>query len=265
MGPGKGILAALLATFLPVMYNRLFLAMWPTTWGHLLDLLTITSAALLAQSPENLRRLVVFGGLNLAAFLVYVSSLFNLTAFAAFYSALQRRLAPLLVCGAMAVIAIAVLYSSFTATFFTEIVPNIVSSGLPAREASALSGLGAAFRRPLIFYDVGYLALATAGMILVYRQGEPNVFRPMLAYFLTFVFLLSLRGLSGGLFKDLKEILFVGPLIAICTSASILEIAKRNRAGKIAATLIVSGLLIVWAAKYRADLEIFCSLAGLSR
>ncbi len=110
-----------------------------------------------------------------------------------------------------------------------------------------------------------YAALAAAGMILVYRRGEPAVFRPMLAYSLTFALLLSLRGLSGGLFKDLKEILFVGPLIAIAASASILEIAKRSRTGQIAAVLIMSGLMIFWAAAYRADLQTFCSLAGLSR
>ncbi len=144
-------------------------------------------------------------------------------------------------------------------------MPNLASSGLPAQQVGAAAGLAGALRRPFIFYDVGYLALAIAGMVLVYRRGESNVFRPMLAYFLTFVFLLSLRGLTGDLFKDLKEILFVGPLIAISASASILEIAKRNRAGKVAAVLIVLGLLIFWGARYRNDLQTFCSLAGLSR
>ena len=50
-----------------------------------------------------------------------------------------------------------------------------------------------------------------------------------------------------------------GALLAISASASILEIAERNRAGKIAA------VMIVWAATYRADLQTYCSLAGLSR
>ena len=263
LGSGNGILASLLAAFLPVMYNRLFLAMWPTTWGHLLDLLTITSAALLAQSPSSSRRLITFGGLSLASFLTYVSSLINLSSFAFFYAALQKRLAPLLVCVVTATIAVAVLYSSFTWTFLTEIVPNLGNSPQPASGIAGASGFWAAWRRPFIFYDVGYLALGAAGMVLVYRRREPNVFRPMLAYLLTFVFLLSLRGLSGGLFKDLKEILFVGPLIAIGASASILEIAKRGRAGRIAAVLIVFGLLVVWAARYRADLQTFCSFAGL--
>ena len=265
LGSGNGILAALLAAFLPVMYNRLFLAMWPTTWGHLLDVLTITSAALLARSPSSLRGLLVFGGLSLASFLTYVSSLFTLAPFTSLFAALQRRLGPLLVGAVAAIIAIPVLYSSFTWTFLTEIVPTLGNSGLPTLEGGASAGFAAVLRRPLIFYDVGYLALAVAGMILVYRRREPSVFRPMLAYFLTFVFLLGLRGLSGGLFKDLKEILFVGPLIAISASASILELVKRNRAGKIVAVMIVAGLIIVWAVRYRADLQTFCSLAGLSR
>ena len=49
----------------------------------------------------------------------------------------------------------------------------------------------------------------------------------------------------------------MGPLIAISASASILELAKRNRAGKIAAVMIVAGLIIVWAVRYRADLQTF--------
>jgi hypothetical protein len=60
----------------------------------------------------------------------------------------------------------------------------------------------------------------------------------------------ALRAASGGLLKDLKEVLFVGPLIAICTAVAVCEIAARGRPGRRAAVMITVGLLAFGTERY---------------
>jgi hypothetical protein len=63
------------------------------------------------------------------------------------------------------------------------------------------------------------------------------------AYALAFAGLVALRVLPGGLFKDMKEVEFVAPLVAILAGASLEELFRRGRSGRVAAVLIGLGLL----------------------
>jgi hypothetical protein len=262
---GAGALAALLTVFLPPMTSRLFLAMYPTVVGHLLDITAIAAAARLAARPESLRRLAVFGGVTLASFLTYISSLFNLSSFVGWFSLFHRQLAwrVLAVGVGAALVTIALLYSSFTATFVREILPALMKSQGPRGEGSILSGLAAASGRLVLFYGYGFLALTFAGLTLARRQSAPHAWRLLLAYAVSFVFLVALRAVSGGLFKDLKEILYVGPLIAVASGAALATLARRGRSGPVAVLLIVIGLVVFWSGKFAEYFSAYASLAGL--
>ena len=267
LGRAPAVAASLLAVFLPPMYSRLFLAMWPTIVGHLLDVFAICAAAGLAAHPSNLRRLAGFGAVTFASFLTYISSLFNLTSFISFFALLQQKLTwRVLAIGAGAgLVTVLLLYYSFTATLLNEILPNLSSLSSDDAKTSPLVGTLMAFDRLRHFYGLGVLALAGAGIVLARRSCLPGGFRTLLAYGLSFLFLVALRGLSGGLFKDLKEILYVGPWIAVTAGASVASLANRGRSERIAAALIVCGLVIYWSGKYGEYFAAYASLAGLDK
>ena len=264
-GGRAGVAAALLAAFLPPMYSRLFLAMWPTVAGHFLDSLAITGAVFWAARPESLKRLLGFAGLALFSAFVYISSLFNLTAFVTSFSLVERRLAlrSLVVWAGVVVVTIVTLYLSFSFTFVREILPSLMSSPMASEGCSLLDGIRTVAQRILIFYGYGYPALALAGLVLAHRQTEKLAFRMLSAYGMAFLLLSALRILSGGLFKDLKEILFVGPLVAVTAGISLEALAGRGRWGMWAAGLITFGLIAFWWVIFRGYLVSYASLAGL--
>jgi len=268
LGPGPGVLGALLAAFLPAMYSRLLLAMWPSVAGHLLDSLTVITVLMLAKEPDRLFRLAMFVASTLGSLLTYVGSLFNLGAFIGCASLASLRLAPRLAAGSAFPVGITLgwLYGGFTATFLREIVPALWAArnanGTGA-EAAMGEGLASAFARIPIFYGYGYPALAIAGILVMRRRVPGSVFRIVAAYGLAFLMLVVLRGSSGGLFKDLKEILFVGPLVAFASGASLQALASRGGYGKLGAGLVTLGLILFGLQKYRSYLAAYASLAGL--
>jgi hypothetical protein len=257
LGPGVGVAAAAVAVFLPPLYSRLLYAMWPTIAGHLLDILAIGAALVLARRPGKTGPLAAFAVLTLAAFLTYISSLFNLALFIVILVLLDRRRAPVLlgVLAAAAGATVLWLYGSFTRAFFLEIVPALAGGGGVARPASASGpapgGLLAAAARLPLFYGWGFPALAVAGLVLVRRQSDDAARRVLAAYGLAFVALVLMRGLGGGLFRDLKEITFVGPLVAVAAGASLDALARRGRRGRTAVLLLAVGLLAFAAERYR--------------
>jgi hypothetical protein len=257
LGPGAGVAAAAVAAFLPPLYSRLLYAMWPTIAGHLLDVLAIGAALTLARRPDKKASLAAFGLLTLAAFLTYISSLFNLALFIAFLALLDRRRAAVLL-GVLAVAAGATvlwLYGPFTRAFVFEIVPSLAHGGgvatpTPA-SGTAPGGLLAAMSRVPLFYGWGFPALAVAGLVLVRRQGDGPARNVATAYGLAFVALVLMRGLGGGLFRDLKEITFAGPLVAVTAGASLETLASGGRRGRLAVVLLAVGLVGFWAERYR--------------
>jgi hypothetical protein len=255
-GAGAGVAAALVAAVLPPLYSRLLFAMWPTIVGHLLDLLAIGAALALLRRPRDRGPWIAFALLTLAALLTYISSLFNLALFIVALAALERRRAPALlaVLAAAAGITVVALYSSFSRAFFLEILPALAwggGTGPPAAAGGNPGGLLAALARVPLFYGWGFPALAVAGLLLARRAADPPAWRVLYAYGLAFVALVLLRALGAGLFRDLKEITFVAPLVAIAAGASLETLARRGRSGLAAALLITAGLLAFSAERYR--------------
>lgn len=256
-GPGAGVAAALLAALLPPLYSRLLFAMWPTVAGHLLDTLAIGAALFAARRPGERRAAAAFALLTLAAFLTYISSLFNLALFIIFLALLDRRRAPLLL-GTLAAAAAATvlwLYGPFTRAFLFEIVPALAGGGgvgTPGADGGAApAGLLAAASRVPLFYGWGFAALAVAGLLLARRVADRAARHVLVAYGLAFVSLVLMRGLGGGLFRDLKEITFVAPLVAVAAGASLESLGRGGRAGRAAVLLVVAGLLAFTAERYR--------------
>jgi hypothetical protein len=255
-GPAAGVAAALVAAFLPPLYSRLLFAMWPTIAGHLLDTLAIGAALWAARRPGERGPVIAFSLLTLAAFLTYIGSLFDLTLFIVFLALIERRRALLLLATAAAAAAATVswLYGSFTREFLFEIVPALARGGGVATPAAvggaATQGLLAVLSRVPLFYGWGFPALAVAGLLLARRVADRAARHVLFAYGLTFVSLVLLRGLGGGLFRDLKEITFVAPLVALTAGAS-LEALARRETGRVAVLLLAAGLLAFTAERYR--------------
>jgi hypothetical protein len=210
-------------------------------------------------------RWLAFLGMSLSSALVYISSLFNLSAFVASFSLMERRLAvrALATWVLAALLTIVVLYSSFTLLFFREIAPSLLSTPAASASGSFLEGLATITSRIILFYGYGFPALTIAGLALAYRGKDKAPFRMLAAYGVAFLLLTGLRALPGGLFKDLKEILFVAPLVAIGSGIALEELGTRGRWGRWSKILILGGLVAFWWGSYRGYWTAYASLAGL--
>ncbi|HEY7412273.1 MAG TPA: hypothetical protein VII13_16110, partial [Vicinamibacteria bacterium] len=207
----RGVLAAALAAVLPILHSRILLAMWSTVAGHLLDGAVILSALHLTAAPAAWLR---HAGLVLLAFLTYISSLFNLGLFTTLQGLLQRKRALRLfgILAAAGAFTVAWLYAPFVVLFVTEILPGLGQGGVGGGDMPE-TGLLPALRRWVIFYGPAIPILAAGGFALLWRRTVPER-RPILgAYALAVLVLVALRGFTGGLFKDLKEIEFAAPLV----------------------------------------------------
>jgi hypothetical protein len=248
LGPAGALASAAVSAALPPIFSRLLYAMWPTLVGHLLDLLAIVAALFWLRRPESGRRLLLLAAAVQAAFLTYIASLFNLGAFLAALALLERRRAkPLLaILLGTALATVLLLYADFTRAFVTEIVPALLTSAgrtAPSAAAGTPGGLLEALARVPLFYGWGYPALAAAGLLLLRRTADTAGRSVVAAYGLAFLTLVLLRGLLPGLFRDLKEITFIAPLVAIGVGGSLLALARRGRAGAWAVVLLAVGLL----------------------
>jgi hypothetical protein len=102
-----------------------------------------------------------------------------------------------------------------------------------------------------------------AGIALIARRAPPAGRHAVLAYAAAFALLAALRAFGAGLFKDLKEIEFAGPLVAVATGAVLEEIAGRGRAGRWAAAMVAAGLIAFGLGRSFEYLAAHTALVGL--
>jgi len=266
LGARVALWAAILTPFLPPMTSRLLFAQWPTLAGHLLDVVAIFFAAHVLREPRARRPFLLYGLSGFASCLTYVSSLINLSLVTVFLALFGRRRIPALwllsMWTAIGLATVLLLYFPFVTSLFTEILPALAEGGgesasSPGVGVGALSALG----RIHLFYGVGFPAFAVAGFLLARRR--PEAFRTLVVYGATFLALVALRAASGT-FKDLKELVFVGPFVAITAGSSLSTLAARGRAGKIAAVAITVGLTGFGLGKIAEYAALHTTLAGLS-
>lgn len=252
-GSGAGAGAALVAVLLPPLYSRLLYAMWPTLAGHVLDVLAIGAALQAVAFPAELRRLLGAGALTLGALLLYVSSLFNLGSFCTALALLARGVGLRLLglYALAAALTVAWLYGPFLRAFFGQILPAVLGGARMEQHAGvAPGGLLEALGRIPMFYGWAAPALALGGLHLLLRRAERPARITLAAYALAFVLLIGLRAFGAGLFRDLKEITFVSPLVAVLAGAVLDELWSRGRAQRIVAVLLSAGLLAFCAERY---------------
>jgi hypothetical protein len=263
VGAEAAVWAALLTVFLPPVVSRLLYAQWPTMAGHFFDLLAIYFAARMAQAASPAKSMLLYGASGLASGLLYLSSLVNLSLFSAFLAWFERRRMPalLLFWGLVATTAVLLVYLPFTVIFFTEILPAL-ASGEGGGSENRPAGFAMVIYRVGLFFGVGFPAIAIAGFLLVWRSGERWASRVLAAYGLSFLGLLVLRAVSG-MFKDLKEFVYVGPLVAVTAGVALESLWRRGRWGRLAALFVAAGLIGFGVSKYAEYFRQHTGLAGL--
>ncbi len=294
LGPGRGVVAALVAALLPVFTSRLVLALWSTLGGHMFDSLALLAAVAWALRPAAPRRYAATAAAVLASYLTYVASLFNMALFTGWLGLLVTRLrGRAWAAGAgAAVLTVGVLYPHFTVQFATEILPAYLRVGAqlgggakgslapsaaqvdtPASEAEGADGDGVpASRRALLtqalarvplFYGWLLVPLALVQLLRWRSRVDALAYRVLLAYGASFLVLVALRGLAGGLFKDMKEIEFVAPWVALLAGTA-LEDLWRAGGWRRAASLLLTGAIALWATTFSCALfRTWTRLAGL--
>ncbi|MGH9320973.1 MAG: ArnT family glycosyltransferase [Vicinamibacteria bacterium] len=259
--PPAGVMASLLWMLLPPVLSRLLLALHATLVGSFLDTLVIASVLLLLFEPRSRWRLGGVAAATLASLLVYTSSLFSVSAFFLFVSLLERKFAPKLlpILAASGTIAVVWLYGPFLIAFFTEILPALSRGQVALSSAGEAQPVRLALSRIPMFYGVLYPVLAVAGIVLAKRRADPRAFHVLAAWGLAFVLMVSLRAFGGGLFKDIKEIEFAAPLVAILTGGSLAALADFRPRGRILAFALTAALLAFGVYRYRDYLERYAS------
>lgn len=247
--PSAATAAAWFTLAFPILTSRMLYAMWSTLAGHALDLLVVVVAVRALEKPKDPRASSLLFAATLATFLTYVSSLFNTSAFlvilALLAAAVRWRVITMWLVAALGVVF--GLYGDFTLAFVREILPAIASgSGSAAASASASPAGGSdsllgAFSRIPLFSGYGFPLFALAGLALVARRRDPAA-TVVRAYALAFLSLVLLRGLSFGLFKDLKEVEYAGPAFAILAAVALDGIERRAARWLIATGLTLSGI-----------------------
>jgi hypothetical protein len=241
--------AALLAAFLPPLTSRLLLAMTITLWGHLLDVLLVAATLAYLGRPTPRRLALVFAA-ALASQLLYVSSLFTVSAFLLMTALVERKHAVrlLLALAASGAITVLWLYHPFLRAFLGEILPGVLAGArMQGGGGGATTGGPAlALWRIPLFYGWALPLLAIAGLAIVRLRGEPAASAVLTAHALAFAFLVALRAFGGGLFRDLKEVEFAAPLVALTTAVALEALARRRA---VAALLVGIGLALFGTGK----------------
>jgi hypothetical protein len=244
-GARSGLWSAFLAIFSPVLFSRLLYAMWPTLVGHALDVIAVGTAFIYVRSPSRLR-LVVLAGSTFLASIAYTGSPINLGVFLVFLALLDRRkLMPLLLVAAGSLaLTIALLYAPFFVVFVSEILPQTARGTIAAASSSGgpLVGLYDAAARIPLFWGWALPAMALGGLWLARSRVDAAAWNVLRAYFLTFLVLLSLRGLLLGLFRDLKEMTFIAPLMALLAGLFLSDLSRRGRRECIVVALVAVGI-----------------------
>jgi hypothetical protein len=240
--PAVPAVAPLLAALLPPLTMRLLQAMTITLVAHLFDVLLVAAAVAYLRCP-GARRLGLLFGAALFSQLLYVSSLFTVGAFLLLLACLERRHA-LRLLGVLAVtgsVTVLWLYHPFLVAFWREILPALAAGAVPPAPAGS-RGLSAALARIPIFYGWAFPLLALAGLVRARAVADRAAASALTAWTLGFALLVALRAFGGGLFRDLKEIEFAAPLVAIGTASSLEGLAAAGR--RRAALLVGAGLAL---------------------
>jgi hypothetical protein len=100
----------------------------------------------------------------------------------------------------------------------------------------------------LLFYGLGWPLLAVAGFVAARREARARTWRLLVAWAAAFALLLALRAFGFGLFKDLKELTFVAPLVALTAGLTLARLVHTRLA-----LMILLLLMGAWTAQSYAS------------
>jgi hypothetical protein len=245
--PVAGLVAQVLVVLMPVTASDLSLARYPTLLGRACDLALLLY---LAWRLPQLRTCPALGLLLLAQ-ASYTGSLFNVGALVAalvlldaLHGERRRALRLLGLLAASAAVVVAVLYGRFLVSFWRDILPHLraMPPDAPLAQDPA-SWLALAAERLSVFYDFVFPATAAAGLLAL-RAAPPHAVRALGAALAAGLALLGLRFFSPSVFRDVKEVQFLAPAVAVASTATLGWLWDRGRWGRVAAT----GLLLAASA-----------------
>ena len=261
-GTRIAIWSSILAVFLPPMASRLLFAQWPTLAGHLLDWTAFSFAAMSIYRPKDSSPLLLYGVFSLASCLIYISSLFHFILFSCSFAFFNRKQAQKLAIMTVVVSSTTVLllYLPFLSSVIFNIIPQLLERTNDLTRLGASTDIQSVLERIPLFFGYGFPALSIAGFICARKSNES--FRFLSIVGLTFIGLLSLRA-SSVTFKDLKELVFIGPFIVMTVSLSLDTLFAKGRAGRFAAVAITVGLVGFGLSKIIEYMTLHTQLAGL--
>jgi hypothetical protein len=252
-------LVAVLLVGAPIYGVHLALAYLPALFGHALDL---SFLCWLAWNRERIRSPAAWASAALfvaACELAYVSAVLVLPAFllalavaSACEGAPDRMRGALGVLGfglAGSFVALLVYYRDFVGPTLRGLVAEVETIGA-ANEASR-GFLWTAIEMSRRNFGFPTLALATIGLVLVFRRGTQG---PLAAAWLGAYGLILLgRSLLPAVFGHQHEALFVAPLVYLGVGEAVAEVAagglaRRVAAGAILAAVVGQGLVLQWQA-----------------
>ena len=145
-------------------------------------------------------------------------------------------------------------------SFIFNIIPQLLEKTNDFTRLGASTDIQSVLERIPLFFGYGFPALSIAGFICARKSNKS--FRFLSIVGLTFIGLLSLRA-SSVTFKDLKELVFIGPFIVMTVSLSLDTLFEKGRAGRFAAVAITVGLVGFGLSKIIEYMTLHTQLAGL--
>jgi hypothetical protein len=263
--PAAALLASGAAVILPIYMARLALAYFPALVGHAFDTLVILYLLSRWSEMQRPRVVVTFAALLALALLAYTQSVLNFAILLPLYLVVQvaadrspeslRRAGGLLAAGALgAVLSLAVFYGRYVPIFVDmqrgvpmaeeQILLEKMARAAPPDEDGVpdqddpyagpnldpVRGLRKAGWRLYVFYS-GFALAIVAGLVLLYREQDPQPRRFVLAWALTYLLLnLASGGLPGpNLVRYNKDLEIVAPLVCAALGVLTVRLYARSR------------------------------------
>ena len=254
---GASTLGAALLVLIPTYTSRLSFAFLPALFGHAFDLALVLWLAGHLASIRQPRTWLVGAGWVAACQLAYVSGVMNTAALVGALVALalvRRRPAEAGALAAMGLLASAVSVAIYYRDFLgmvADVLPRVAQGAARAASRYPVQSFWVvAYERTRGFFDTVYPLLAIPGLALLFRpRGDERDDtradlssvrrRLLLAWLAAYALLLLGRAKVPDVFLHGHETLLVTPLVCLAAGETLSALARRSRAGRLAAAAIV--------------------------
>jgi hypothetical protein len=260
---GTSVLGAALLVLIPTYTSRLSFAFLPALFGHAFDLALLVWLAAHLDSIRAPRTWRAGAAWVAASQLAYVSGVMNTAALvlALVLVALVRRrpreAGALIAMGLLAsLVSVALYYRDFLGMVL-DLAPRVGGGGAHSPSRYPVQPfLLVAWERTRDFFDTLYPLLAAAGVALMWRAratvgaatagiASTDARRWLVLGWLgAYALLLAGRARMPDVFLHGHETLLVTPLVCLAAGEALTALARRSRAGRLAAAALVAALAL---------------------